>query len=347
MSGRGRGRGGGRGGGSGRGEYYKNKYGGGGGRHNGGGGRGNNHQQRKAVGNNGGSYSDLLSLLQSIDGSSYPAYHDIESISKGWHNAKHGFTLFISRAQSDPFARPTRVRVVVEPSMAGFPKLSYENKIRAVALGDYVHRAFYSLCLSMGADRSMAQENASGNGHGNGGGGGGGWSGPKGGDVSIAKPNQNVVEQSAVTINPITGEVTAQFTINLPARGRTILGQKAIDIMERVVPTFVQKSLVYSALHAAKLKNHVLCVEDQQWLRDQLYRQGLVGFVPNGAVLPRAAGDDDRPMVDSQANSVVRFESPKSVEMSFDLPNLNRTVVGMGIKTGITLIVGGGFHGKR
>lgn len=335
MSGRGRGRG--------RGEYYKNKYGGGG-RGRGGGHRGNSedYSNRESSsrskysfdGNTDRSYQDLIATLAHIDNKSYPAYHNIESSQGGWvfeHAPR--FTLFIGRAQSDPYARPTRCRIVVSAATAQFPRELCRNKIRSVALADYIHRRFYSECQSMGADQCDQDIR-------------GGWSGPKGGDIQIAPPTQHVVEQSAVMVHQETGDVIAQFTVNLPARGRTILGQKAIDIFQRVVPHFVGKSLVYSAFCKDSLQQHVFSVEDQHWVRSQLSLKGLVAFVPNGAILPRASGADDRPIEDSKVQHVVRFESPTSMNVSFELPNSKTTICGMGIKKGVNLIVGGGFHGK-
>ncbi len=332
--GRGRGRGGGRG------EYYKNKYGGGGrgrgGRGRGRGGNGgdtqnqNNNNAQRSGGNNGGTYQDLVSTLTSIDNKSYPAYHDIESSTRGWiAHSPVPFAVYIGRAQSDPYAPPTRCRIVVPSTSAQFPPQLYQTKERAIALADYINRAFYATCQSVGADQSA-------------GGGGGGWNGPKGGDINIKQPSQHVLEQSAVSVSS-KGDVTAQFTVNLPARGRTILGWKAIKIFEQVVPMFVQKSLMYAALNATKLQYHVFSIEDQRWLRNQLSTNGLIAFVPNNAVLPRATGADDRPM---QGTEVVKFESPDSLSVEFVLPNLKKSIKGMGIRKGITLIVGGGFHGK-
>jgi len=322
----GRGRGG-------RGEYYKNKYGRGGrGRGDRYDGNSESNSSRSSSETGGGSFQDLITILTRIDSKSYPAYHDIESFTKGWtcHDTPY-FKLYIGRAQSDPYARPTACRIVVPASTANFPPFLHQNKVRAIALADYINRAFFATCQSMGADQSASGE---------------GWSGPRGGDVQICEPTQHVLHQSAVSIDHTTGDVTAQFTVNLPARGRTILSTKAIDIFQRVIPLFVQKSLISSALKPNKVQNHVLSVEDQHWLRNQLSLKGLIAFVPNGAVLPRASGADDRPMQDSNEQNVVRFQAPDSMAVSFDLPNLNTIITGMGIKKGVSLIVGGGFHGK-
>ena len=86
-----------------------------------------------------------------------------------------GYSLYISTAQSDPFAKPTRCRVIVANETAKFPPVSYQNKVRSVALGDYLNRMFFDCCRQMGADVSVRSE-----------GGGNGWNGPKGGDIEVS-----------------------------------------------------------------------------------------------------------------------------------------------------------------
>jgi predicted ABC-class ATPase len=324
--GRGRGRGRGEGGRGGRGEYYKNKYGGGGR----GGGRGGGNTEGDSAprsANGGGSYADLQRVLQRIDGKSYGVYHDLDTPpNRGWVNSEAGYTLFVERAQSDPFASPTRCRVIIDASKAGFPPSLYSNKIRSMASADYLLRALYSSCKKLGADAALQ---------------GKGWSGPKGGDLQVLEPCQHVLEQSGVRLDA-KGNVIAQMTINLPAQGRNILGQAAEEILGHTLPKLVE-SLYYKSLQAPKLQKHVESVEDQCWLQNQLESKNLVAFIFNGAILPRMSGVDDRPM---DSNTAVPFESPKRFEISFSLPNAGTTVTGMGIPKGITLICGGGFHGK-
>lgn len=174
----------------------------------------------------------------------------------------------------------------------------------------------------------------------------------------ISKPTQHVIEQTAVRINT-NGDVCAQFTINLPARGRTIQGHRAVEIFDKTLPLLVTKTLVYISLNASDVTRHVLNVEDQEWVRSCLDIRGLIAFVPDGAVLPRKSGADDKPMTDKTATDnngdksgggptppLVRFLSPDTLRVTFDLPNMKKTLAGIGIRKGITLIVGGGFHGK-
>lgn len=145
------------------------------------------HQQQKQQynpniprlgGDNGGTHSDLVELLRNLEGKQYPRYHDIESSTKGWVNHTDGYSLYIGRAQGDPFAKPTRCRVIVKGATAKFPPVSYQNKIRSVALGDFLNRQFYECCKSMGADVAVNGENGQGSG-------GKGWNSPKGGDIEV------------------------------------------------------------------------------------------------------------------------------------------------------------------
>ena len=161
-----------------------------------------------------------------------------------------------------------------------------------------------------------------------------------------------------------SGAVEARFTCALPARGRQIEGQWCARIFAQALPALVEAALLARSCDLAAVKKHVESVEDQQALRAQLASRGLVAFVRNGAVLPRASGASDKPLVRSHTSSgansssahsgsggggslppVVPFQSPSSLEVELSAPNAG-VVRGMGLAQGVSLIVGGGFHGK-
>ena len=119
-----------------------------------------------------------------------------------------------------------------------------------------------------------------------------------------------------------------------------------MQIFDQTLPQLIQKALLYEALDSNAVTRHVLNVEDQEWIRANLEMRGLVAFVPDGAILPRHSGAEETPMEDTEEHKVVRFLSPNTLRVSFDLPNMGKTLAGIGIRKGITLIVGGGFHGK-
>lgn len=344
RGGYGRGGGGeGGGGGRGRGWYYKQKYGGGGGhkrphpdtdefahdRRSDGGNRMEEEfetePQRYGGSGSGravvrGTQEQLKRTLVSLDGRGYAAYKDIiGSYDCGF------FTLLVDHIQSDPFAPPSHFRAQVPHKVAQFPPETYSTATRAVALADFLTRVFYRHVHEHRHDVRTAS---------------GGWGGAKGGELQIDKPSQHVLPRTSVIVTPAHIEV--RFTVALPAQGRSIMGEWAATIVTENVPRIVRGTMCHDKLDAAALRQHVLSVEDQEALRNQLKAASLLAFVRNGAILPRKSGACDEPMSGEEA---VPFQSPPSLEREFTLPNSGK-VKGMAIARGITLIVGGGFHGK-
>jgi predicted ABC-class ATPase len=107
---------------------------------------------------------------------------------------------------------------------------------------------------------------------------------------------------------------------------------------------------VRESLSHEQAKAFTDCVENQEFIRGQLEKMGLIAFVADGAILPRESGNSQRPLAHKEA---VPFQSPDTLRVGFNLPNPvsarsspGQKITGMGIPQGVTLIVGGGFHGK-
>ncbi|MDW2173090.1 ABC-ATPase domain-containing protein, partial [Vibrio sp. 1567] len=130
------------------------------------------------------------------------------------------------------------------------------------------------------------------------------------------------------------------FRVNLPAEGRSVLGKKANNTLTFHLPKFIRRATLERELDKEAMVKHCQVVEDQSALREQLEAHNLVAFVANGSVLPRIAGNCDLPMKEA-----VEFTAPESLQVTLHAPNKGY-VTGLGIPKGITLIVGGGFHGK-
>ncbi|CDF37904.1 unnamed protein product [Chondrus crispus] len=314
--------------GRGRGAYYANKYGrgrgrGGGGQSDNGPGQGGGSRRDPQQFQSQGGREELAQLLHQMSGGSYPRYKDLI----GKWGLMDATTLFFDRIQSDPYAPPSRARLRVELSSSGFDTDLYSSRIRQTAFCDFLTRKFWRVTHDAHMDRTT---------------GGGGWSGPKGGNLNIDKPSQHVLERTSCLIVDDCF-IEMRFTVNLPARGRTIQGQEAASILTERLPNVVAEVLFAQSEDSQKLLQHVTSIEDQEFTRNvSLGEHGLVAFVCNGAVLPRSSGADDEPMDESAA---VPFESPESLFCEIELPS-GKKVQGMGIKPGISLIVGGGFHGK-
>ena len=256
----------------------------------------------------------LEQQLMSIHRKSYPAY---KSLAGSWQFP--GFILHIDHVQGDPFAAPSKVSVEVSQKTAAFPEELFDRKDKRIALQDHLTREF-----SRQVSEYMFQAKGSG----------------KSGLISISRCGQEVLERSACTIDEKSGDVVLRFEVGFPANGRTINARELSKILFEFLPQCVQKSCLYRNLDERKTEQIMELAEDQAYIRRELAKRGLIAFVADGAVLPRESGISQRPM-----KGAVPFQSPETMRVEMDLPYHGK-ITGMGIKKGITLIVGGGYHGK-
>lgn len=227
------------------------------------------------------------------------------------------FILNIEHVQGDPFASPSRLSVEVMEKNAGFPKDLYDTKQKRIALRDLLTRIFAK-------EISKYSFRAKGSG--------------KSGVLNISRCGQEILERTTLVIED--GRWKVRFEAGFPANGRTINSGELKKILFEYLPKIVDNSLYYKNLRADDLYRAVHLAEDQQVIREELGKRNLVAFVANGSVLPRENGVSPKPM----KNAVV-FHSPQSMEVEMFLPHRG-SIKGMGIPKGITLIVGGGYHGK-
>ena len=257
--------------------------------------------------------SDLENHLSRIDSKSYGAYKSL----KGEYDFGDYYLCF-DHVQGDPFASPSRLAIELEPEQAGFPDWTYSSSARRVALEDFLGRRFRSALERAG---KLCQGSG------------------KSGFASIAVGGQQVLRRTAVTVE--AGKIELRFALGLPAQGRRVLGQQAARALLSRLPELVEKTLVFSNTDRKELERHLWSVEDQQHLRAQLESLGLVSFVANGSILPRRSGVDDRPL----SSGAVEFHSPQSMLVELETPHRGK-VQGMGLAEGVSLVVGGGYHGK-
>lgn len=260
------------------------------------------------------SSTELRSLLNRIDHRGYPAYKD----TKGAYQFP-GYILSIDHVQGDPFASPSKVSVRVAGRTAGFPRELYGGDYQRIALQDELTRQF-------GRRAEQFAFKAKGSG--------------KSGLISVSRCSQEVLERTACRIDPKSGDIVLRMEIGFPANGRTINARELEKILFDFVPECVKYALFYKNMDAKRLRTIVDLAEDQHYIREMLPQMGLCAFVANGSVLPRESGISPRPM-----KGGVRFQSPKELEVTMELPHKGK-ITGMGIRKGITLIVGGGYHGK-
>lgn len=255
---------------------------------------------------------DLRRDLRAIDHRGYPAYKGLQ----GQYDFDD-YILSIDHVQGDPFAAPSRLSVLVPAGKAGFPAACSDTHAKRVTLQDHLTRLF-------GAQLAKGSTTARGSG--------------KSGLLTVSRCGQEVLERTACRIDK--GRVTLRFEAGFPARGRTIDARELETMLFTILPDCVRGSLFYRRIRQDKLQAAIELCEDQEYIREQLPGLGLCAFLANGSILPRQSGVSDRPL-----SSAVPFRSPKSLEVTLTLPHRG-AVSGMGIPRGVTLFVGGGYHGK-
>ncbi len=259
----------------------------------------------------------LKSILQQIDGKAYKTYKTIENSFQF-----PAFSLKINHVQGDPFALPSRISIKIPHSKADFPLSSWtgekNNPVRRIALEDYLGRM-----IKKNIQHIIKGQRGSGG----------------GGVIGIETNGQKTLLRNAVLIK--ADYIEARLVMGLPADNRHVAGLDAQQMFFNELPEIIEQSLYYKNLSAQELIEYVHSAEDQDALRHKLKENNLVAFIANGSQLPRQSGICDKPM---QGN-IISFHSPASLERVISLPNAGN-ITGMGIPQGISLIVGGGFHGK-
>ncbi len=258
--------------------------------------------------------NDLRNLLESIDHRGYPNYKS----TKGDYHFD-GYILHIDHVQGDPFAAPSHLTIEVPGEKAGFPEEYRSVKHRRIALQDKLLRYFH-------AEASKVSHLAKGSG--------------KSGAIEVCKPGQEILERSDCHVDEKTGTVYLRFRAGFPANGRTINSRELIRMLFDYVPKCVVGALISRKETERDVKAAIELSDDQAAIRNKMQEMGLIAFIADGAVLPRVSGVSQLPM-----KGAVLFKSPETLKAEIETPHRG-TIAGMGIKRGITLIVGGGYHGK-
>lgn len=257
--------------------------------------------------------SELREQLKRIDHRSYPAYKEL----RGQYDFGD-YILSIDHVQGDPFATPSRLSVLVSGSRAGFPAELFDTMPKRITLQDQLARAF-----GRAIQKGSFQAKGSG----------------KSGLLSVSRCGQQVLERTALRIAG-GGAITLRFEAGFPASGRTIQAGELGKMLFTILPEGVRSSLFYERADREKLKRAVRLCENQQFIREKLEELSLCAFVADGSILPRESGVSERPM-----KGAVPFQSPETLRITLALPDGSK-ISGMGIPKGITLFVGGGYHGK-
>ena len=165
--------------------------------------------------------TDLKSELKSINGKSYGAYKSLSDKFKF-----NDYILSIDHVQGDPFASPSKVRIIINQKVSGFPKNLFDTSYKKIALEDYLTRLFYS-----NINKYSSKVLGSG----------------KSGLIFISRCGQEILERTAIIISDEKIEV--RFEIGFPARGRSVLSSELEKILFNFLPQIIDNTLKYNNLN--------------------------------------------------------------------------------------------------
>ncbi|MFA1819868.1 ABC-ATPase domain-containing protein [Virgibacillus oceani] len=253
----------------------------------------------------------LIRQLKQLDNKGYKAYKSVQG-----HYKFRDFDLYIDYVQGDPFASPSKIRLVIPDKTRTIQKEWLQTKERKAAAADAFAR-------SVGKSVQRQQFSIKGSG--------------KSGMILFDTPGQEVMERSAVQLSETS--ITVCMSVGLPANGRKINGREAEKLLIDALPAIIQHSIL--TIEDKKVEEAIKLADQQEAIRKQMKENDWIAFIANGAILPRESGVSNRPM-----KNAVAFQSPKENEIELEIPHQHESIRGMAVKKGITLIVGGGYHGK-
>lgn len=252
--------------------------------------------------------------LRDLDGRDYGAYRSLRGpIAVG------DLVLDVDVVPRDPYAPPGTgvVRVRREVERVGLREGDLDSRAHRVATRDLLCRRFAAAADELCGGRR-----------------GTGWSGV----ITVGTPGQAILDRSAVVIDD--DDVEIRVFVGFPARGRRTVGDLAATMLLEELPAIARATLDRPG-DRDDLDRHLACVDDAQALRAQLADHGLVAFLADGAVLPRASGISDAPLT----TDVVPMAAPDRLRVRLDTPH-SGVLSGLGVPAGVTVVTGGGFHGK-
>ena len=259
-----------------------------------------------------GNYKELQNLIEGMDGHNFGSYRGLVGT-----YSFDGFDLLINHVQADPFANPSSLTVRVPQDVAEFPAELFDEAWKRTALEDALLRRF-GRAVSQNACHFPDFI--------------------KGGEFFVSKPGPEILKRSAVEVSEEAVEV--RFEASFPSRDRGVTARDMSTMLFEALPRIVRESLLHVSYAEGELEAIADLAEDQHALRVAIAERELVCFVADGAILPRESGISKRPMADA-----VAFSSPESMRCTIELPHAG-SISGMGVPRGVTLIVGGGYHGK-
>lgn len=248
---------------------------------------------------------ELKSLIQNIGEKTPKFYKSIEG-----SYLFNSFILFIDYVHEKPNDPTGLFRIKIDQENAQFPKNTFSNRRREIALRDFLSRTFYHAVTEFSSDEF----------------------------ISFEYPGQEIIERTSVFVDSSFVEV--RFNVTLRSDQGTPGSDDLEDFLFVQLPQIVDSSLIFGHIDKEALYKHIETSEDADFLRNELENLRLIAFIAEDSMLPRFPENSQLPL-----NESIPFRSPYNLKMDVELPNKGQ-ISGMGIPRGITYITGDKHQGK-
>lgn len=158
------------------------------------------------------------------------------------------------------------------------------------------------------------------------------------GKIYIHKPNQLVLLRNTAYVegDSLNIMLRIQFPVYMMQKRNVVAGKLSVRIVKKHLARAIRDFL--SSFDEAGCCQAILLYRRQQEIRRLIGEKGLVCFVADGTLLPRAQSGGPLP-------GAVPFSAPPEDAVTLCLSD-GFTLEGLGIKKGVTVITGGGYSGK-
>ncbi len=154
---------------------------------------------------------------------------------------------------------------------------------------------------------------------------------------SMQKPGPVVLSRSGCLYMPGRHSFRLRISLRFALINGTFINGKASYRGIHALIDLICDTLETADMNA--LSAHLLLYSRQQQIRAFLRENGLLAFVADGSILPRENGTT------LPLSTAIPFQSPPSLRMTIQTSD-GYVITGMGLKSGITVITGGGYSGK-
>ncbi|MDO5851620.1 MAG: ABC-ATPase domain-containing protein [Methanobacteriaceae archaeon] len=249
----------------------------------------------------------LEKILNQINKKGYKAYQQLKNTYQ-----YPTYLLHLDHIQKDPYARPTKAHITIKQEIHQIPKEYYNTIPRKIALETIITQRFHQETLKHKYNFKSK--------------------------ITISHNNQEILLRNNININKET--LTIYFNIGLPANGRRINGIEAQKLLNNILPDIIKNTCNYKKYDEKQLQKIITTNEDAEYIRNNLKQKKIVSFIADNSILPRKTGNNNKPLKTAKP-----FKTPETLKITYNTPNNNK-ITGMGIPEGITIIIGGGYHGK-